>query len=221
LAAAGALLLSGMTAQAAVIDFDALDSTSGQPVPLSAFSEDGFSFGLSFTGSNDGPVIFDTTCTGYGGLDGCNGDADLQPVGGQGTNGIFRNVLALQENNSNVVPNDDSGAATITFELLAGKAFRLLGFSAVDDGTFGISTVADGILGTINNGSGASNDGRTGSATFTSSLLRVGDTFTLSYSSSGGVDSIVTAPVPVPAAMPLSLAGLAMLGWMARRRRRS
>jgi hypothetical protein len=49
----------------------------------------------------------------------------------------------------------------------------------------------------------------------------VGDTFTLSYSSSGGVDSIVTAPVPVPAAMPLSLAGLAMLGWMARRRRRS
>ncbi len=47
----------------------------------------------------------------------------------------------------------------------------------------------------------------------------MGDSFTISYSSSGGTDSFVLAPVPLPAALPMAAAGFGLLGWVGRRRK--
>lgn len=203
-------------AQAAVLDFDALDSSNGQAVPLTGFSEDGYTFGLSFTANLDarGPAIFDTTCVGSA----CNGDTDLIPAV-QGENGVRGNVLILQEQRPSPVPDDDGQGGTITFTLLSGPAFRLLGASAVDDGRFSFSTPVDGLLGTIS----LSSDNQTGRTTFgsPSSLIGVGGTFSVAYSGSGGVDSLVISAVPIPAALPLLVGALGGLGFVARRRRRA
>jgi hypothetical protein len=219
----GAVLAAPASAAVVVIDFDALDSSSTQPVPLTSFSEDGYTFGLTYSPvrRSGGPAIFDTTCTGYGGADGCNGDIDLVPgipdlTGGvQGQNGISGNVLILQENAGGApTPNDDAQEGTITFTVLSGKAFRLKGFSAVDNGTFRMSTAADGLLGTIRNTA----ENQTGAARFSSSWLRVGDSFKVQNVNSGGTDSFILAQVPVPAALPVLVGGLGLLAWVARRR---
>lgn len=205
-------------ASAAVIDFDALDASAGQAVPLTSFSEDGFSFDLSFTGGA-GPAIFDTTCSGYGGSDGCNGDADLQPAV-QGENGVSGNVLILQTPGDGLVPNDFAGGGRIGFTLTSGPAFFLTGFSAVDDEMFSaIDTDGSTVLGSISLGS----DNETGISSFMSSRIDVGDTFYFDYEGSGGIDSLITTPVPVPvpAALPLALSAFGALAWMGRRKRRT
>lgn len=67
-------------AAAAVIDFDVLESTAFQTIPLSQFTEDGFTFQVTYSHArnSDGPAIFDTTCVGY--TRNCNGDNDLVPA---------------------------------------------------------------------------------------------------------------------------------------------
>lgn len=205
-------------ASAAVIDFDALDASAGQSVPLTSFSEDGFTFDLSFTGNNAGPAIFDTTCSGYGGGDGCNGDADLQPAV-QGENGVSGNILILQTLDAGPVPNDSARGGRIGFTLTSGPSFFLTGFSAVDDEMFSaIDTDGSTVLGSISLGS----DNETGISTFMSSRINVGDTFYFDYSGSGGIDSLITSPVPVPvpAALPLALSAFGALAWLGRRKRR-
>lgn len=204
-------------ASAAVIDFDALDASAGQAVPLTSISEDGFTFDLTFTGGSAGPAVFDTTCTGYGGGDGCNGDADLQPTV-QGENGVSGNVLILQSSTTGApVPNDFAGGGRIGFTLTSGPAFFLTGFSAVDDEMFSaIDTDGSTVLGSIMLGS----DNETGALTFRSSRIDVGDTFYFDYAGSGGIDSLTTTPVPVPAALPLALSAFGALAWIGRRKRR-
>ncbi|MEI4233961.1 hypothetical protein [Roseovarius sp. D22-M7] len=215
-----AIAMAGLfagAASAAVIDFDALDATAGQTVPLTSFSEDGYTFDLSFTGGSAGPAVFDTTCTGYGGTDGCNDDADLQPTV-QGENGVSDNVLILQRSAPGaLIPNDFNDGGRIGFTLTSGKAFFLTGFSAVDDEMFSaIDTDGSTVLGSITLGS----DGETGTISFRSSRIEIGDTFYFDYAGSGGIDSLTTTPVPVPAALPLALSAFGALAWLGRRRRR-
>ena len=213
IALGAALLAAPAAVHATVIDFDNLDASSLQPVPLTTFTEDGYTFGLTFTttGGARGPAIFDTTCAGAA----CNGDTDLIP-GAQGENGIEKNVLILQEELPSNTPDDDGQSGTITFELLSGTAFRWEGASAIDDATFDFSTGTDGLLGSIAMGA----DNQTGKTTFSSSLIEVGDTFTIAYSGSGAIDSLILAPVPVPAALPLLIGALGGLGVASRRRAR-
>ncbi|MEM9754890.1 MAG: VPLPA-CTERM sorting domain-containing protein [Pseudomonadota bacterium] len=209
---AGTFLGAAVAAQAAVIDFDAADASAGQTVGFTTYSEDGFTFGVTTTGANDGAAIFDTTCTGY--TSNCNGDRDLVPTS-QGLNGVSGNVLILQDRRSGkATPNDAARPGSITFELLSGPAFQLTSFSAVDDGTFTISD-AGGVLATI----ALASDNQTGQASFLSSIINVGDSFTISYSGSGAVDALalMPAPIPLPAAMPML--ALALGGLVAMRRR--
>ena len=210
-AAVAAALVVPMSAGAATINFDTLPDG-----PLTTISEAGFMFELSSTGANSGAALFDTTCTGYGGSDGCNGDADLQPTGGDGA--VAGNVLILQSDREGLSPNDDMDGGSITFTLLAGPAFSLTGFSAVDDGTF-TAFQGGSELGSIS----LAGEGETGMTTFASSLFGVGDSFTFVYSGSGGIDALelseaMPAPIPVPAALPLAAAAFGLLGWIGRRR---
>lgn len=210
----GATLVAPMAASAAVLEFEGLDASATQTVPLTTFSEAGYTFDLFFTGSNAGPAIFDTTCAGYGGGDGCNGDLDLSPVV-QGENGVGGNIMILQSNTESVTPNDDADGGTIQFTLTSGPSFFLTGFSGVDEQTiFAFDTDGTTLLGSVSTGA----DRATGKSTFMSSRINVGDSFFIEFEGSGGIDSLVVAPVPVPAALPLSLAALGALGWVRRRR---
>lgn len=211
-------------ASAAIIDFDALDATNGQQVPLAGFSEDGFTFSFDLTADPGpvglGPAIFDTTCTGSA----CNGDTDLIPSGNPALNNgdVSGNVLIVQEDGS-LIPDDiANGPADIVLTLETGPSFRFLGASGVDDGVFSFFSIIGGVetqLGTISLGA----DGETGSfATANSGIFGIGDQIRINYSGSGGVDSLVLAPVPLPAALPmfglaLSIAGF--LGWRKTRAR--
>lgn len=197
-------------ASAATIDFDALSSNT-LFANGSTFTEDGFKFQVNYTGGSKvaGVAFFDTTCVGAA----CNGDTDLKPASGDGD--IAGNVMILQENNS-PIPDDAAASGSITLTLLEGSAFRWLGASAIDDTTFTFSTVADGILGTIP----LTGEGETGKVAFASSVLRVGDSLTINYGGSGGVDSLVLAAVPVPAAGLMLLTALGGLGVAHRRRAR-
>lgn len=207
----GAALLVPVGASAAVLDFDALDASASQPFPLTTFSEDGYTFDLFFTGGSDGPAIFDTTCSGY--TADCNGDLDLVPAA-QGENGIEGNVMILQSP-SGPKPNDFAGGGTIQFTLTSGPSFFLTGFSGVDEQPItAFDTDGTTVLGVID----LPNDSDTGLVTFMSSRIDVGDSFFIEFDGSGGIDSLVVAPVPVPAALPLSLAALGALGWVSRRR---
>lgn len=222
--AAAVIAALPMSAQAATLTFDApgTDASSSQTIPLLTYSEAGFTFGLSFGPANQssGPAIFDTTCSGYS-VD-CNGDSDLfLSAARQGENGVSGNVLILQSNTDSRTPNDDASAFNrVVFTLLSGPAFRIVGASAIDDvflGFFPGDTTplnrADriGLVGT-------NRDGGTAIATnFVSPLFQIGDSFTVRYSGSGGLDSIVLAPIPLPAGGLLLLAGLGGLA-IARRR---
>lgn len=202
-------------ASAVVIGFDDLDASLGQPIPLTQITEAGYTFGVSSGGTNLGAAIFDTTCAVYVG---CNGDPDLQPGGGQGADGISGNVLILQDEVAGrVTPSDSAGfEGRAIFTLVSGTPFRFEGFSAVDDGTY----TAFGPDGTTELGSlSLPADNSTGSVSFSSPVIGTGDSFAIRYSDSGGVDSLQLAPIPVPAALPLSLAAFGALGWIARRRR--
>jgi len=222
---AAAVVSFGPATFAATIDFDALDSTAGQPLPLATFTEDGFTFGLTSEGSSSGPVIFNTFCTGYGSADGCNGDIDLVPGvanttgGNQGENGIAGNILILQEaSGSPPIPNDDASANVVILTLTSGPAFYFSGASAVDDGTFTFYSVIGAtttLLGSIT----LAGDNDTGMTTFLSELIGIGDAIRIEYSGSGGIDALLVNPVPLPAALPLLLAALAGLGLFGWRRR--
>lgn len=206
----GVALLAPIGAVAAVLDFDALDASAGQTIALPSFSEDGYTFDLFFTGGSLGPAIFDTTCVGY--TASCNGDDDLVPAV-QGENGVGGNVMILQSP-SGATPNDFAGGGTIEFRLTSGPSFFLTGFSGVDEQPItAFDTDGVTVLGVID----LPNDSDTGIATFKSSRIDVGESFFITFTGSGGIDSLVVAPVPVPAALPLSLAALGALGWVRRR----
>jgi|GEM_PF-1057276 len=193
--------------QAATIGFD--DVPVG--VLLTNFTEDGLSFSVSTVGS-ESATVFDTTCVGAA----CNGDEDLVP-GSQGENGILGNVLIIQEDGSNI-PDDSARGGTIILESLAGNvAFRLTGVSAIDDGTFKVSTRINGTLTLLVQFVLGENE--TGIAGFNSGLIGVGDAIVIDYSGSGGIDSLGVQAVPLPAAAWLFLSGLAGLFGVKRFRR--
>ncbi|MEM8775345.1 MAG: VPLPA-CTERM sorting domain-containing protein [Pseudomonadota bacterium] len=199
-----------------------LDFDSGTPVfsganNLTGYSQDGLVFDISFSGGGNSVSanLFDTTCSNAA-VTNCSSagdDLDLVPAP-QGLLGIANNVLIIQEANTSL--QDDSGSGgTITFTLTSGPVFEVLGFSAIDDGTFELS-VGGGSAGTIIN----LNDNEVGSILGSPSPLT--NSFTIDYLGSGAVDSIVlNIPnvIPLPASLPMILVGLGGLGWVARRKR--
>lgn len=227
LAAVGTYFGAVAVADAATLDFDSGTATYNGLNDLVGYSQDGFDFTIEL-GSNDrrasGANLFNTAacadprnvttnCSG-------NDDGDLVPTV-DGENGVSGNVLIRQENGNRgnqdgQLDDDATGWGSITFTLESGSAFRLAGFSAVDDGRFSISVNGNRIGDWLEPGDNRA----TASQSFvTGPLLNIGDSFTVNFRGSGAVDAIQIAPVPVPASLPLLAFGIAGIAAMGRRRK--
>lgn len=220
-AVVGLCLAAAVPASAITLDFDSGTPTFTGTNNLTGYSQDGLSF-LVTLGAGDkrasGANLFNTNGCGVEARCVGNDDGDLLP--GPNTAGLGGNVLIRQENpnkgnNGGTLDDDATGRGSITFTLLSGSAFRLVSFAAIDEGTFSIS-VGGNVLGSVSPGA---DNAILSTALAGSPLITVGDSFTVNFKGSGAVDAIGLAPVPVPATLPLLLAGLAGFGVMARRRR--
>ncbi|WP_299968237.1 VPLPA-CTERM sorting domain-containing protein [uncultured Roseobacter sp.] len=228
--AAGAQAAS---ASSIVMTFDEAQPNLGNNGAWTSYQFAGRTFGISSWGhSSEGANLFDTTCsTSPQATSDCAGDRDIIPGGVAGTSsdGVGGNVLIRQRTSdrNGDLANDQANNGGITFTLLAGKALTWLGASAVDDGKFGFFTTTGGIntwLGSI----AGLDDSETAALTFDnpSPLIEEGDSFSIFFKGSGAVDSFVFAeeddfnptPVPLPAGLPLLLAGLGGLALVSRRR---
>ena len=161
--------------------------------------------------SPDEATIFDTT------LDNTE-DPDLEgPFTADGVNFDFEagRALIIQENDGE--PDDDGRGGWISFTF--SQAVSFLGFDFLDDE---FVTVSD------NNGNSAVVGTGTGPAfdnyVTASGLLGFSDVTELTFDfggNSGAIDNLEfeIAAVPVPASLPLMLAGLAGFGFASRRRK--
>lgn len=203
-------------AAALTLDFDSGTSTFSSNL-LTRYEQGGLVFDITHT-SSEGPNLFNAVCPGGVNPDGqtsrcasAGDDKDLLPAGGA-QNGVSGNILIREEDSSDTVADDARGSGDIIFTLVSGPAFSVLGFSAIDNETFSI-LVGGQELGRIEH----QNENQTTALTFVDPSP-VTTNFTVRYFGSGGVDSIVLAPVPLPAGLPLLLAGIGGLAFLRRRR---
>lgn len=212
--ATAAALFSAGIAQAAVIDFE--DFEHGDAI--NSVSVGGVTAAVSVVNprrSIDQALAFDTSRTG-------TPDPDLEgPFSGPITNP--GKVLIIAQNSRE--PNDERFGGTITF--LFDQLVDFTSFAAFDafDNTGPLVVSADtGQTQSFDTGSGDN-----ASDLFTD-LNFVGiSELTFSLPGSGAIDDLTfeisefggetPAPIPVPAALPLMLAGLGGLAWVGRRRR--
>lgn len=203
-----ALVLGAGAAQAAVIDFegfangDAVNSVSAGGINATVTTNS--------RGKVDQAIVFDTRLTG-------TRDPDLEgPFEGPVTDP--GNVLIISEGGP--TPDDEMRGGTITF--LFDQLVNFTGFAGFDDFDDGRD-----LLVTADTGQSASLSGSgDGSSSLITGLEFFGITeLTFDFAGSGAIDDLVVeavdgpAPIPVPAALPLLLAGLGGLGLVARRRR--
>ncbi|MEO0487795.1 MAG: VPLPA-CTERM sorting domain-containing protein [Pseudomonadota bacterium] len=219
-----AVCVAGMGASAAgastlVLDFDGTTGISGS----STIIDEGVTWGLSSSGG-DGPALFDTTCTGYGGSDGCNGDADLVPSV-QGENGVAGFVL-IQQNSSASVPNDDPFTEWLEITIVDDIQVVWDSVSFVDEGTYVASTNLDGTLGSVT----IASDNQTDQLFFGSSVLGQGDSVRITFfngssiGASGAIDNLsftAVSEVPLPAPALLLMGAIGALTGVRRFRRRA
>jgi hypothetical protein len=216
---AAVAMFAANSANAAVIDFE--NFAAGDI--LSTFGIAGVGVTVTATGGSGDAMIFDSRS--YTG-----GDSDLQapfyeeftgtshngtPVAGTATLNPG-NILIVSEDGDSSDPDDNGSGGTITFNFTS--RVMLTGFDVLDDVTnFSVTT---------NNGplvSGLSLDYNNQFLSY-SNIDQVGvNVITFDFgNASGAIDNISfeIAPVPVPASLPLFLAGMGAFGLAARRARR-
>ncbi len=208
-----ALMLSGTLAQAATIDFDTFGDGD---LVTSVASDDGtVTATVSAVGGADEARAFDTTNT-------ASHDNDLEgPFVNDLDDTIFSalagNVLIVQEEASMAsgTPDDNADGGTITFTF--GQLIDLTGFTIYDDATVTI-TADTGATATRSVGQ----DGAFNTFAFDPSLFAGVSWLSFDFNGhSGAIDDLLVevSAVPIPASLPLLLAGLG--GLVALRRRKS
>lgn len=209
------LIFGAAAAQAAVISFEGAGS-HGTAV-TSITSDDGLiSATVSASGGQGEARIFDTTLSG-------TADPDLEaPFLNDLNNGISGNpgnVLIIQEadRQSDDIADDNRSGGTITFSFLDAVTFT--GFTILDDATITITSDTGASL-----SRNVDTDSQFNSFDFGTEFVGVQSLIFDFNGESGAIDDLrfldpFVAPVPVPAALPMMLAGLGGLAWVARRRR--
>lgn len=229
--AAAALCSSASTSSAVTLDFDSGMAVFDGTNNLVGYKQDGFDFSVLQFGDASGANLFNTLfcVNGSGGSAKCDGndDGDLVPRApgltleeAQGLNGVGGNVLIRQElpnrgNGGGALDDDAANPGMIRFTLEAGPAFWINGFSGVDEQPMWIS-VGTEICGPVDN-PGNSDTGTANCESSLTSPIGVGGFFDVNFAGSGGVDSIILTPVPIPAGFALLLAGLGTLAFWRRR----
>lgn len=233
LLAAAAFCVMSSAASAITLDFDTGTATfTGNSLSdnntLIMYEQDGFAFSISQTSTSSpnavGANLFQTDCNGVnlnGQSPSCfgNDDGDLVPQFGD-VNGLSGNILIRQDNNprmsgNDILSDDSAGAGYITFTLLSGPAFNILGFAAVDEQPMQIEVGGDicGPVETGGNGFARVED------CLSPLFVDVGGSFVVRFAGSGGVDNIRLEAVPLPAGLPLLAAGLGCFALLRRRRK--
>lgn len=205
---------SAGTAQANTLTFDEPDFGVGTAV--TSFSVDGVTGSISATGGVDQAIIFDTT-TLSGGDDDlvapffADFDADGNGIGPGLAPG---NVLIIAENDNFDNPDDNGSGGTITFTF--DKLVDFLGFRVFDDVT---NFVVTSDLGETSESVSLDSDNQ-----FAEISTNFSNVSSLTFNfgnASGAIDNLqFVAAVPVPASLPLLLAGFGAFGFAARRKAR-
>ena len=119
------------------------------------------------------------------------------------------------------MPDDEGrGGGTITLTSAgANPGFSFTGASVIDNEEYTFYSLINGVQ-TLLGSTVLTGESETDILVFSSDIIGLGDSIIIEYSGSGGVDSLVLAPVPIPAALPLFLSALGGLGLTARLRRK-
>ncbi|WP_285670006.1 hypothetical protein [Paralimibaculum aggregatum] len=158
-----------------------------------------------------------------------NGVEDINPLFN-----VSENSLVVQDSGSSV-PNDLAATTLLTFTLLSDMPVRLDRLTFIDDvdatvivngvawGEIEIDGVAggDGSCNPAPPSTGTAGDNCVAGLAFTDAFIQPNQNFSVLFNGSGGVLGFEVVELPVPAALPMMLAGLAGLGLAARRRRRA
>lgn len=225
--AAVAATLMGGAAWAAPVTFN--DLTVG--TALSTFD---FGGGLTGTASADGasanspdvPVVFATEASN-------TADPDLQSpftlAGSPGTSRSFGNAIIAQENPGNngvFDPDDDGNGGTVEFKfdnlISLGQIFLLDAKLGASVTLFLGNDVVSQLLTTVSADTG--NNPNNNLYTFLDFNDVSGDRFVVDFNGKSGAIGefhAEVAPIPVPASLPLLLAGFGALGYVARRKKAS
>lgn len=213
---ASVVIAAGLSTAAHASTFT-FDSFSHSQQVTSVTSDDGLiSAAVSATGGINQAWAFDTTLNN-------TRDSDLE-----GPFPDYKGVLAdlnagraliIQENNFQA--DDQYNGGTITF--LFQKAVDFLGFTALDDGKFTLTSTS-ALVPFVADLHVSNDDGKFGLFNTGNQFLGITDlTFTLDHS--GAIDSLRFAtpdrnvtPVPLPAGLPLLLGALAAFGLLRRGR---
>lgn len=196
-----AALAVPLTAQAAVLDFE--DLAHGDAIDAVAVG--GISATVTTIGGTNQARAFDTR-------ERRTQDPDLEgPFTGPVTDPGL--VLIIQSDDRGVsAPNDErsGGVVTFTFDRLV----NVLGFAGLDDIVVTASTEKGGAA-TLR----VASDNESGRLSGLGAEFQGVRQLSFDFSGSGAIDGIEVSAVPVPAALPLMLAGLGAMGLAARRRR--
>lgn len=211
-----ATLAASATASAAFIDFEDQNMIGDGLLNEGEIITGQTLFGATFSVTNQGTtggnprelMLFDANCVG-----GCSGeDPDLQADG-------LGNILIISEDNNAMDPDDSAagGSINIAFNTaVTGFSAQTIDVGDSDNGPNFFQRYLNGspigmmILLIQNQG-----DNNIQDVSFSSSELF--DEVRLSLAGSGGLVSVGFTPVPLPAALPLFIAGL--LGLFAMRRK--
>lgn len=231
---AGSLLASAAilpVSQAATLDFNAFGdgtvmNTQYAGVTISAINNGGGP-NLAVTYNSEGGIGRDDDLEE-------NHEATKFTNGNTGQNGVtgFGNLLIVQENSTGcgsgtcTNPDDEAGGGILGFSFATQQLFKGFDYFDIDDSpdpqnedlTVTLFSNADftGSLLTLNM-LGTGGDNTFGNYVFANPFAVRSITF--DFVSSGAIDNILISSVPIPAALPMFLVGLAGLGIMTRRRK--